>query len=289
MGEKRESISFFFPAFNDAGTVPLLVEDGLRVLPALTDDFEIIIVNDGSFDDTGAIADALAARYEPVRVVHHEVNQGYGAALKTGFAAAEKDLIFYTDGDRQFDVSELPKLMTEIGGAGLVSGYRISRAEGQNRRISSALYNFATKKLFGLTVRDVDCAFKVIRREVLEDVNLSMNGDFICAELFYQVAQRGHEIRQVPVHHYPRTYGASMAYSWYGIARSLTEFSFLLWELRARDRVLHTRQRLLRREFESLRKGQPERFRPPATEKAAPDSAEPADRLCRLDPAEGRE
>ena len=154
--EKRPSISFFFPAFNDAGTIRLLVEDGLRVLPTLTDDFEIIIVNDGSFDETGPIADELAAQYSQVRAIHHPLNLGYGAALRSGFGAASKDLIFYTDGDRQFDVGELPKLIEVIDGAGIVSGYRIARAEGQDRRLSSNVYNFVTKKLFGLDIRDVD-------------------------------------------------------------------------------------------------------------------------------------
>ena len=283
MVDQRPSISFFFPAFNDAGTIRWLVEDGFRVLPTLTDDFEIIIVNDGSFDETGPIADELAAQHDEVRVVHHPVNLGYGAALQSGFAAAGKDLIFYTDGDRQFNVGELPKLMAEIDGAGIVSGYRIARAEGQDRRLSSNVYNFVTKKLFGLQIRDVDCAFKLIRREVLEDVTLTMNGDFICAELFYHAGRRGFPVRQVPVHHYARTYGVSMAYSWFGIARSLVEFGFLLWELRARDRVLQARQTVLRREFEGIRRKYPDRFEPEQT----PKQPEPRKASKELDPVDG--
>ncbi|HEX2173798.1 MAG TPA: glycosyltransferase family 2 protein [Dehalococcoidia bacterium] len=261
MTEKiREGISFFFPAFNDAGTIGLLVEDGLRVLPLVTDDFEIIIINDGSFDDTGQVADGLAARHPQVRVIHHEVNMGYGAALKSGFAAATKELIFYTDGDRQFDVGELPKLLAEVEGTGIVSGYRVSRAEGSERRVSSALYNIVSTKLFGLGIRDLDCAFKVIRREVLHDLLLQMDGDFICAELFYHAHRRGFRVRQVPVHHYPRTYGVSMAYSATGIARSLLEFGVLVWQLRGRDPYLHARHALLRREFEVRRKVHQDRF-----------------------------
>lgn len=281
---RRESISFFFPAFNDAGTVEPLVQDGLRVLPALTDDFEIIIINDGSFDDTGAIADRLSEQHAQVRVLHHEVNMGYGAALKSGFAAATKDLIFYTDGDRQFDVGELPKLIAEINGAGIVSGYRISRAEGSERRLSSAAYNFVSKRLFGLGVRDLDCAFKVIRREVLKDLLLQMDGDFICAELFYHANRRGFPVRQVPVHHYPRAYGVSMAYSATGIARSLLEFSVLLWELRGREPYLRARHALLRREFEVRRKVHQGRFEP----KAIGEAGEPlAPVVEQLDPADG--
>jgi glycosyltransferase involved in cell wall biosynthesis len=280
----RESITFFFPAFNDAGTIEALVEDGLRVLPTLTDDFEILIINDGSFDETGPIADRLAERHPVVRVIHHDVNMGYGAALKSGFAAATKDLIFYTDGDRQFDVGELPKLIAEIDGAGIVSGYRISRAEGNERRVSSAVYNLVSKRLFGLGVRDLDCAFKVIRRGVLKDLLLQMDGDFICAELFYHANRRGFKVRQVPVHHYPRTYGVSMAYSATGIARSLLEFGVLLWELRGREPYLRARHALLRREFEVRRKVHQDRFEP----KPIGDATEPAAKVVdQLDPADG--
>ena len=287
MTDRRLSISFFFPAFNDAGTIEQLVQDGLRILPKLTDDFEIIIVNDGSFDETGEIADQLAERSPRVRAVHHPVNMGYGAALKTGFATATKDLIFYTDGDRQFDVGELPKLLAEIEDAGIVSGYRIDRAEGQDRQFSSALYNFITKKVLGFTIRDIDCAFKLIRREVLEGVNLMMNGDFICAELFYEARRRGFPVRQVPVHHYPRTYGVSMAFSIFGIARSLAEFTVLLWEVKGRDRFLTARQSVLRRQFQVVRKVHADRFeRRPGKEPVRPgeESVRPPEQL---EPADG--
>ena len=207
---ERPGISVFFPAYNDAATIRALVTKALNVLPTLTDDFEVIVVNDGSSDGTRAKLDALAKSHPELRVVHHSRNEGYGAALRSGFSAAQKDLIFYTDGDGQYDVRELqvlyPLLTSEVD---VVNGFKIKRADNRSRKILGALYNSLARLFFLLPIRDVDCDFRLIRRSAVAPLKLTVTSGAICVELVYQLHRNGCRFAEVPVHHYPRPHGRS--------------------------------------------------------------------------------
>jgi glycosyltransferase involved in cell wall biosynthesis len=207
-------LSFFFPAFNDGGTIASLVIRAVQVTSRLTADFEVIVVNDGSTDDTAAILDELARTYPQVRVVHHAVNRGYGAALRTGFATASKELIGYTDGDAQYDPGELDVLWHRLTpDADLVNGYKISRADPLHRVIIGRIYHHVVKFLFRLQVRDVDCDFRLMRREIFDRIRLERDTGVICLEMMRKIQDAGFHIVEVPVHHYHRTHGRSQFFN----------------------------------------------------------------------------
>lgn len=220
----------FFPAFNDARSIGKLVGDALSVLPTLTDNYEIIIVNDGSADETGRVLNRLAAEHENiVRVVRHETNQGYGAALRSGFDAARKDLVFYTDGDGQYDVREITKLlplMTEEIDA--VNGYKLERGDKLKRKIAGSFYNKLAHLFFLLPVRDVDCDFRLIRREALNRIMLTSTSGSICVELVYKLSRAGARFAQTSVSHYERLHGTSQFFTFSRVSNTLLEF-FRLW------------------------------------------------------------
>jgi len=155
------AISVFFPCYNEQPNVARTVENAREVLERIGADFEIIIVNDGSSDQTGDIADALAGRDNRIKVVHHRRNLGYGAALQSGFRAATKELVFYTDGDGQFDINEMPPLLPLMGEYDIVSCYRLNRRDSMIRKINAWCWTKLVCLLFGLTLRDIDCAFKL--------------------------------------------------------------------------------------------------------------------------------
>jgi glycosyltransferase involved in cell wall biosynthesis len=216
-----ESISVFFPAYNDEATITGLVNDALSVLPSLTDDFEVIVVDDGSTDGTAAVLDELARGDGRVRVVRHESNRGYGCALRTGFASATKELVFYTDGDGQYDVREitlLRPLMAE--GVDIVNGYKIKRADAWQRRALGAAYNRLAHLLFSIPIRDVDCDFRLIRRLVVERVELASSSGSICVELVHKLHRAGCVFAEVPVHHYPRAHGRSQFFTLRRVGRT---------------------------------------------------------------------
>jgi glycosyltransferase involved in cell wall biosynthesis len=214
-------LSIFFPAYNDSGTIASLAIAARRTARKLTSDFEVLIVNDGSADDTAEIADELARTYPEIRVIHHERNRGYGGALRTGFREASKDLIFYTDGDAQYDPAELEALWPEMQpGVDLVNGYKISRSDPLHRIVIGRVYHYTVKWLFGLTVRDVDCDFRLIRRSVFDQVELTQNSGVICLELMKKVTDAGFVIAEVPVRHYHRTYGRSQFFNFRRLART---------------------------------------------------------------------
>ena len=161
----------FFPAYNDSGTIASLVISALRTARTLTPDYEVIVVNDGSADATAEILDELARTYPQVRVVHHPKNRGYGGALRSGFAAATRDLVFYTDGDAQYDPAEMTVLWHAlVDGVDLVNGYKISRSDPLHRIVIGRIYHHTVKMLFGLKVRDVDCDFRMMRRSIFDRV-----------------------------------------------------------------------------------------------------------------------
>jgi glycosyltransferase involved in cell wall biosynthesis len=225
----QNSISVFFPVFNDQATIGDLVKDALCVLPSFTDDFEVILVDDGSTDDSGAIAEELARASQHVKVIHHAHNQGYGAALRTGFQNATRDLIFYTDGDGQYDVHELAllvPLMTE--GVDVVNGYKIKRQDNRYRKASGAVYNKLARYLFRLPIRDVDCDFRLIRRSAMERAPLVKSSGAVCVELVRKLSVAGCVFKEVPVHHYPRRHGKSQFFTPLRVGHTIFDFC-VIW------------------------------------------------------------
>jgi glycosyltransferase involved in cell wall biosynthesis len=225
-----QGISVFFPAYNDEASIGGLVNDALALLPSLTGDFEVIVVNDGSTDGTASVLDGLAARAgSRVRVVHHEVNRGYGAALRTGFASATKELVFYTDGDGQYDVRELARLRPLLGeGVDIVNGYKVQRADGWQRKVIGAAYNGLAHLLFSIPIRDVDCDFRLLRRRAVEGVELVSSSGSICVELVHKLHRSGCVFAEVPVQHRPRRHGRSQFFTPRRVARTALDL-LSLW------------------------------------------------------------
>lgn len=207
-------LSIFFPAYNDSGTIASLVIEARVTAQKLTEDFEIIVVNDGSADNTAAIVDELARTYPEVRAIHHSKNRGYGGALRSGFSGATKEFIFYTDGDAQYDPAELALLWPRmVDGVDVVNGYKISRSDPMHRIIIGRVYHHTVKLLFGLKVRDVDCDFRLLRRSVFDKFTLEHNSGVICLELMKKLTDAGCVIAEVPVHHYHRVFGKSQFFN----------------------------------------------------------------------------
>ena len=222
-------ITVFFPAYNDAASIVPLVRCALDVLPKLTNDYEVIVVNDGSRDATGELLDRLAEGLPRLRVIHHEVNRGYGAALRTGFTQASKDLIFYTDGDGQYDVSELPALLPLMNDdVDVVNGYKISRSDRLRRKVAGAIYNRMAHLLFRLPIRDGDCDFRLIRRRAIKQIELTSSSGTICVELVHKLCAAGSKFAELPVSHYPRAHGESQFFTPRRVGRTAYDF-FVLW------------------------------------------------------------
>ena len=202
--DRKTGISVFFPAYNDEVTIQSMVLEIDFILRGVTDDYEIIVVNDGSRDGTSAILDELARRLPRLRVIHHSWNKGYGGSLKTGFTEASKEWIFYTDGDGQYDVKEIALLMRHMDDADFITGYKLNRSDSLIRIIIGKIYHWINKRVFGLKVRDVDCDFRLIRRRVLEGVKFGTDTGFFPVELVVRAEERGARFVEVPVHHYYR-------------------------------------------------------------------------------------
>ncbi|HEY2905671.1 MAG TPA: glycosyltransferase family 2 protein [Vicinamibacterales bacterium] len=214
-------LSVFFPAYNDSGTIASMVIRAVQAASKLTEDYEVIVVNDGSSDATAQIADELAEKYPHVRVVHHPVNRGYGGALQTGFRSATKELIFYTDGDAQYDPAELVDLWNSMTpDADLVNGYKISRADPLHRIIIGRLYHHIVSTMFGLSVRDVDCDFRLMRRTIFDRIELHKTSGVICLEMMKKIEDAGFRIVEVPVHHYHRAFGKSQFFNFRRIVKT---------------------------------------------------------------------
>ena len=230
-------MSIFFPAYNDWGTIASLVVLAAAVVRDLTDDWEIIVVNDASPDHTPLILGELL-RYVPhLRIVEHERNRGYGGALRSGFAAATKEYIFYTDGDAQYDVRELRTLWENRADADLVNGYKIARADPLHRIIIGRIYHHIVRLAFRLHVVDVDCDFRLLRRSVFERVELTRDSGVICVELMTKIEKNGFRIAEVPVHHYHRLHGRSQFFNFRRVFQVLRELGVLWWELVVQRKV----------------------------------------------------
>jgi glycosyltransferase involved in cell wall biosynthesis len=243
------ALSYFFPAHDEAENIEALVAEALAALPAIAERFEIIAVDDGSTDGTAGIADRLAAAHpDIVRAVHHQHNLGYGAAVRTGLAAARYPLICFTDGDRQFRVADLARLTARLDtpdadgrAPDVVAGFRIKRADPALRLAYARAYRAALRLFFGLGVRDPDCACKLFRREALEGVRVESGGAFLSAELLIKIGEGGGVIVEEGVPHYPRTAGRASGADPRVVLRAVRDF----WWLRLRLWV--DRSRALRR------------------------------------------
>lgn len=204
-------VSVFFPAYNDAPSLPALIGKAFAVLEENVADFEVIVVNDGSQDTTGGVLQQLADQYGArMRIVTHETNRGYGGALRSGFEAASKEFVFYTDGDGQYDVGELPKLLERMKpGVSFVNGYKLERNDPWHRIWIGKTYNHFARLLFDFNLRDIDCDFRLIRRHLIEDIELESTSGTICVELVRKLELVGMDVEEVGVHHYPRLHGKS--------------------------------------------------------------------------------
>lgn len=221
---KSDSISVFFPAYNDEATIGKMVNDVIPILESLVNDYEVIIVNDGSIDNTKEVLNQLMKRNKKIKVVYHLRNKGYGGALKTGFANSTKDLIFYTDGDGQYDVKELSLLLFLMkDGIDVVNGYKIRRCDPFYRIIIGRFYNWIVKTTFNLKLKDITCDFRLMRREVFDKIKLKSNSGAICVEMMKKIQDAGFTIIEIPVHHYPRQYGHSQFFTFSNLVKMMLD------------------------------------------------------------------
>jgi glycosyltransferase involved in cell wall biosynthesis len=231
----RPRLTFFFPAYNEEENIERTVELALSEIGPLVDgSLEVLIVDDGSSDRTPQMADALAATDSRVRV-HHQPNRGYGGALKAGFANAQGELICFSDGDLQFDLREMSRLLDRLADAGkpvdAVIGYRIKRRDPFHRVFIAKTYNAIVSVAFGLRVRDIDCAMKLFRRHVFNGLRLDADGPFLSAELLIKLRARRVPMAQVGVNHYPRAAGTNTGASFTKILRTFRDLAVLRWAL----------------------------------------------------------
>lgn len=244
----RPRLTFFFPAFNEEENVAETVRRALDQIGPLVDgSLEVLVVDDGSTDRTRAIADVLAAEDERVRV-HHQPNRGYGGALRAGFENARGTLIGFSDGDLQFDLREMDRLLRRLEDperpVDVVIGYRIKRRDPPHRIFIAKTYNALVSAGFGLRVRDIDCAMKLFRREVFDGLPLATDSPFLSAELLIKLRARGERIAQVGVNHYPRAAGTNTGASFRKILRTFRDLARLRWALwTRRSEVLGVRLR----------------------------------------------
>jgi glycosyltransferase involved in cell wall biosynthesis len=207
---RKTSISVFFPCYNDEKTIAPLVTEAASQLRQLTDDYEILVVNDGSRDGSASVLQALEATVDRFRVITHPTNKGYGAALRSGFAHARKELVFYTDGDGQYDVKEFPLLLMLLtDDTDFVNGMKMTRHDPAYRVFFGNLHRFITRWAFWLPIIDVDCDFRLIRRSVLDRLTLTSDSGSICVQLVKESQRAGGQFREVSIHHHPRQFGES--------------------------------------------------------------------------------
>ena len=226
------SISAFFPCYNDARTIGDLVQRVDAELQRLTADYEIIVVNDGSRDNSAEVLRELQTRVGRLKVVTHPVNRGYGGALRSGFAAASKELVFYTDGDGQYDPGELPVLLILLtDDTHFVNGMKMTRGDPPYRVFAGNLHRFVTRWAFWLPVSDVDCDFRLIRRSILERLSLKSSSGSICVELVKQAQRAGAQFREVSVHHYARQWGQSEFFTVRRILRTYSDLAVMWLQL----------------------------------------------------------
>ncbi len=242
------SLSVFFPDYNDGGTIASMALTALKVCEQVTDDYEVIVVNDASTDYSQEVLDDLAANHPHFRYIRHQTNRGYGGALRSGFEAATKEWVFYTDGDAQYDPHELVKLIAALRpGVDMVNGYKIARSDPLFRIIIGRLYHHGVKLMFGLSLRDTDCDFRLISKAALNNIKLTSNTGMITVELQRKLQDAGYKFAEVPVHHYHRSYGQSQFFNFPRIFRTLTGLLKLWWRLVVKGESRRTRAAARRR------------------------------------------
>ncbi len=232
-------VSAFFPCYNDAGSIGKMVADVDAALAGseLVGAYEIIVVNDGSADGSAGVLAELAEKYDRLRVVTHEQNRGYGGALISGFGAATKEWVFYTDGDAQYDASEITALLALAGPeVDIVQGWKLTRGDSWYRKVIGRVYHHVVRQMFGLHVRDTDCDFRLFRRSLIERRPLRSTSGVICVEMMHSFEQQGARFVEVPVHHYFRPSGRSQFFRVPAIARSARQLGDLWWHVVVRGR-----------------------------------------------------
>lgn len=216
----RPTVSIFYPCYNDWGSMGSMVLLTVQTAKELGIDYDLTIVDDGSADHTLDLLRALESQFPDVRILRHEKNRGYGGALRSGFAAASKEWIFYTDGDAQYDVRELAVLIEHAGpDVDVVQGYKIQRHDPLHRIVIGRIYHWIVRIAFGLKLRDVDCDFRLIRRTVFDRVELTSDSGVICAEMMTKIQRADFRIVEVPVHHFHRAHGKSQFFNYPRLAR----------------------------------------------------------------------
>ncbi len=238
----KMSITAFFPAYNDAGTIPSMVITTLMTLREVADDFEVVVINDGSKDHTPLVLDELARVYpNEVRIVHHVKNRGYGGALRSGFTNATKEWIFYTDGDAQYDPQELKLLVAMVSDeVDLVNGWKLERHDPLHRIVIGRCYQYVVKLAFGLKLKDVDCDFRLMRRAIFDKVELTQDSGVICVELMKKIQDAGFRLAETPVHHFHRAYGKSQFFNFRRLAQVARDLAKLWLKLVWRKEHLQT-------------------------------------------------
>jgi glycosyltransferase involved in cell wall biosynthesis len=226
---KLKNLSVFFPACNEENNIVKTVEHAFKTVPKLAEQFEIIVVDDGSGDRTGERLADLSAKYSNLRVITHPRNRGYGAAIRSGFLNAKYEYIFFTDSDGQFNIEELEKFLPLIRDYDIIAGFRIKRSDSLHRLINAKAYNLLIKLIFGLHLKDIDCAFKLIRKKVIDSLLLKSEGAFVSAELLIKSKKKGFTIKQIGVSHFPRKKGKSSGNRPSVVAKSFAEL-FKLWK-----------------------------------------------------------
>ncbi len=227
---KYSSVSIFYPFYNDWGTMGSMVLLTLQTAERLGLDYDVTVVNDGSYGPQNeCVLAEIAARFPKVHVVQHEKNRGYGGALRTGFASATREFVFYTDGDAQYDVRELEVLIDKAGpDVDLVQGYKITRHDPLHRKIVGRIYHHFVRIVFGITVRDTDCDFRLIRRSIFDAITLESDTGTICVELMHKIKRGGYRIVEVPVHHFHRAHGKSQFFNFPRLFRTFVQLG-VLW------------------------------------------------------------
>ena len=232
MPDHRPSISAFFPAYNDGGTIGSLVVTTLQTLAELTDDYEVIVIENGSTDYTVEVLEELARQYDHFRFMAHRQPLGYGGAVRLGFQESAKELVFYTDGDAQYDPRELKLLLAAMrDDIDVVNGWKIDRGDPFHRIVIGRIYHHVVKFLFGFRLRDVDCDFRLIRRHVFDVIDLESDSGTLPLELVKKLQDARFTFAEVPVHHYHRTYGKSQFFNFPRLWRTGVQLIGLWWKL----------------------------------------------------------